>query len=91
MKQIWEAVTRETMTGQVISPEECIDVMDAIRLYTWNGAYLEKSENVKGSIEPGKIADIVVLNSDILTVPVDEIKDVKVITTIVDGKIVYQN
>jgi predicted amidohydrolase YtcJ len=90
MKQIWEAVTRETMTGQVISPEECIDVMDAIRLYTWNGAYLEKAEDVKGSTEPGKFADMVVLDRNILSVPVDEIKDVWVLTTIVNGKIVYQ-
>jgi len=91
VKQIWEAVTRETMTGRVISPEECISVMDAIRVYTWNGAYLEKSEDVKGSIEPGKFADMVVLDRDILTVPVDEIKNIRVTTTIVDGKIVYQS
>jgi predicted amidohydrolase YtcJ len=64
--------------------------MDAIRLYTWNGAYLGKEEDFKGSIEPGKLADLVVLDRDILAVPPEKIKDIKVLTTIVDGKIVYQ-
>ena len=90
MVQIYEAVVRKTRTGQPVSPEEAIGVMDAIRLYTWNGAYLGKEENFKGSIEPGKLADLVVLDRDILAVPPEEIKDIKVLTTIVDGKIVYQ-
>ncbi len=64
--------------------------MDAIRLYTWNGAYLGKEETIKGSIEPGKLADLVVLDRDILTVPSEEIKDIRVLMTIVDGKIVYR-
>ena len=87
--QIYEAVVRKTRTGQVVSPEEAIGVMDAIRLYTWNGAYLGKEEDVKGSIEPGKLADMIVIDRDILTIPPEEIKDVKVLTTIVYGMIVY--
>ena len=90
MVQIYEAVVRKTMTGQLVSPEESIGVMDAIRVYTWNGAYIGKEEDIKGSIEPGKLADMVVLDRDILTVPHEEIKDIQVLTTIVDGKIVYQ-
>jgi len=89
--QIYTAVTRKTSTGQVVGPEEAISVMDAIRVYTLNGAYLAKEENIKGSIEPGKLADMIVLDRDVFTIPVDEIKDVKVLTTIVDGHIVYQN
>jgi predicted amidohydrolase YtcJ len=88
--QIYEAVVRKTRTGQAVSPEEAIGVMDAIRLYTWNGAYLGKEEDVKGSIEPGKLADMIVIDRDILELPPEEIKDIKVLTTIVDGKIVYQ-
>ncbi|MCW3978805.1 MAG: amidohydrolase [Candidatus Bathyarchaeota archaeon] len=88
--QIYEAVVRKTRTGQAVSPEEAIGVMDAIRLYTWNGAYLGKEEDVKGSIEPGKLADMIVIDRDILEIPPEEIKDIKVLTTIVDGKIVYQ-
>ena len=63
--------------------------MDAIRLYTWNSAYLGKEEHLKGSIEAGKLADMTVLDRDILTVQPEEIKDIKVLMTIVDGKVVY--
>ena len=90
MIQIYEAVTRKTRTGQIVTLEEAVSVMDAIRLYTWNGAYLGKEEDIKGSIELGKLADMVILDRDILTVPPEEIKDLKVLTTIVDGRIVYQ-
>jgi len=88
--QIYSAVTRKTRTGQVVSPEECIGVMDAVRLYTWNGAYIGKEEEIKGSIEPGKLADMIVIDRDILSVPHEEIKHIQVLTTIADGKIVYQ-
>jgi hypothetical protein len=88
--QIYEAVTRKTRTGQVVSPEEAISVMEAIRLYTWNGAYLGKEEDLKGSIEPGKLADLIVIDRDILNIDSEEIKDIQVLTTLVDGKIVYQ-
>jgi predicted amidohydrolase YtcJ len=87
--QMYAAVTRKTSSGQVVGPEEAISIMDAIRVYTWNGAYLAKEECIKGSIEPGKLADMIVLDRDILAIPSDEIKDIKVLTTIVDGKIVY--
>jgi hypothetical protein len=87
--QIYEAVTRKTSSGKVVSPEECISVMDAIRVYTWNGAYLGKDEEKLGRIEPGKLADIIILNKDILTIPEEEIKEIQVLTTIVNGKIVY--
>lgn len=90
MVQIYEAVTRRARTGQAIGPEEAIDVMNAIRLYTWNGAYLGREEGIKGSIEPGKLADLVVLDRDILTVLPEEIKDIKVSMTIIGGKIVYR-
>ncbi len=89
-KQIYTAVTRKTETGQVVGPREAISVMDAIRVYTWNGAYLAKEEHVKGSIETGKLADMIVLDRDILSVPTEELKDTEVVTTIVDGKTVFQ-
>ncbi|MFW6109509.1 MAG: amidohydrolase [archaeon] len=88
--QIYEAVTRRTSSGKVVSPEECISPMEAIKVYTWNGAYLGKDEDKLGSIEPGKLADLIVLDRDILSVPHEEIKDIQVLTTIVDGKIVYK-
>ena len=88
--QIYEAVTRRTSSGKVVSPEECISPMEAIKVYTWNGAYLGKDEDKLGSIEPGKLADLIVLDRDILSVPHEDIKDIQVLTTIVDGKIVYK-
>ena len=88
--QIYAAVTRRTSSGQVVAPEEAIGVMDAIRLYTWNGAYLGREEEVKGSIEAGKMADMVVIDRDILSIPDEEIKDIRVEMTIVGGEIVYQ-
>ncbi len=88
--QIYEAVTRKSISGRVVGPEEAIGVMDAIRVYTWNGAYLGKDEDVLGSVEPGKLADLIVLDRDILSCPVEEIKDIRVVTTIVGGRVVYR-
>jgi predicted amidohydrolase YtcJ len=88
--QIYAAVTRKTSSGQVVGAEEAISVMDAIRIYTWNGAYLSKEEDIKGSIEPEKLADLIIIDRDILKVPSEKIKDTKVLMTIVDGKIVYE-
>ena len=87
--QIYEAVTRKTINGNVIAPEEAISVLDAIRVYTWNGAFLGKDEEKIGSIELGKLADMIILDRDILETPVNEIKDIQVLTTIVEGNIVY--
>ena len=89
--QIYAAVTRKTSSGKVVAPEEAISIMDAIRVYTLNGAYLAKEERIKGSIEAGKLADMIVLDRDIFSIPPDEIKEVKVLTTIVDGVIVYNH
>ena len=88
--QLYEAVTRKTSSGKVVSPEECMTPMEAIRVYTWNGAYLGKDEKILGSLEPGKLADLIVLDRDILSVPHEEIKDIEVLTTIVDGAVIYQ-
>ena len=89
-QQIYGVVTRKGYTGEVIGPQQGISVRDALRLYTTNGAYASFEETVKGSIEPGKLADMVVLDRDILAIPENEIKEVKVETTIVGGEIVYQ-
>ena len=83
-------VNRTTETGQDLSKNQAISVMDAIRVYTWNGAYITFEEDLKGSIEPGKLADMIVLDTDILTCDPSEIVKTKVLTTILDGKVVYQ-
>ena len=82
-------VERKTKSGRLICHEEGVTVMEAIRIYTMNSAYTCFEENIKGSIEPGKLADIVVLEKDPLTMPTDRLQDIKVNMTIIGGKIVY--
>jgi predicted amidohydrolase YtcJ len=84
------AVNRKTKYGQPANPEEAISRMDAIRMFTIWAAYGGFQEKTRGSIEPGKLADLVVLSGDPLTVPVDHILDLNVDYTILDGNIAYQ-
>jgi len=88
--QMYAAVTRKSSSGQVVGPEEAIGIMDAIRIYTWNGAYLSKDEDKLGSIEPGKLADLIVLDRDITEVPPEELLETEALTTIVGGQTVYE-
>ena len=75
--------------GDVLAPEEAVSVLDAIRIYTYNGAYTVFEEKIKGSLEVGKLADIVVLSEDILSVPVDRIRELRAVLTVLDGQVVY--
>ncbi len=86
---IYGCVTRRTMRGEVLCEEEAIPIIDAIRAYTINGAYLEGAEGEKGSIEPGKLADMIVLDRDITSTRPEEILRARVLITIVGGEIVY--
>ena len=80
---IQEAVLRASF------PEQRLTVEEALCMYTVNAAYCSCEENVKGSIEDGKLADLTILSDDPMTVPTNEIKDVKVDMAIIDGKVVY--
>jgi predicted amidohydrolase YtcJ len=82
-------VTRQVENDGVLVPEERISRESALRQYTINGAYVSFSEGFKGSIEVGKAADLVVLNKDYLACPVDEIKEIHALRTIVGGKTVH--
>ncbi len=86
----YASVTRKTKKGWAFYPEQKMTREEALKSYTINGAYATFEENIKGSLTPGKLADIVVLSKNILTVPENEIKDTKVLYTIIGGKIVYQ-
>ena len=72
----------------MLGPEQAITREEALRMWTWNAAYLSFEEKSKGSIEPGKLADLVVVSKDFLRCPVDEIRDMEAIATIVGGKVV---
>ena len=86
---IWTMITRTTERGSVIVPEERITREQALRMYTINNARASFEENLKGSIEPGKYADLAVLSQDILTCPEEKLKEIQVLLTMVDGRIVY--
>ena len=90
---IYEAVTRKDLQGNPKEgwlPEQSLTVDEAVYGYTMGGAYSTFEENIKGSIEEGKQADLVVLSRNIFEIPAEEIKDVEVLTTIFNGRIVYE-
>jgi predicted amidohydrolase YtcJ len=88
---IWCVVARKTRNGRPICPEEGLSVMEAIRLYTTNSAHAGFEERLKGSIESGKLADLVVLSENPFEVPVDGLKDIQVATTVIGGRVVHSN
>jgi predicted amidohydrolase YtcJ len=87
---IEQALTRKTMAGDVCGPDERVDLTTAIRMYTIHGAFASFEEGFKGSLEVGKAADLVVLAEDLSRVPVQGLRDVGVVMTVVDGEVVYE-
>jgi hypothetical protein len=91
---IYAAVTRRTLDDKNPNgwiPEQKISVEEAVRAYTFGSAYAEFQEKEKGTIAAGKLADLVILSDDIFTMNPNEIDKTKVLTTIVDGKIIYES
>jgi predicted amidohydrolase YtcJ len=86
---LYAAVTRKGESGKVWGPEEAVSMKDAIRMYTRNGAFLTREEKIKGTLEAGKLADMVVLPQDLLTVSPEKLLTTKVDMTIVGGRILY--
>ncbi len=83
------AVTRQLKDGSTFYPEQAMTREEALRSYTIENAYAAFEEDLKGSLEVGKLADVTVLSRDILTIPADEILDTHVVYTIVGGKVLY--
>jgi hypothetical protein len=93
METLKAAVTRQTLDGKHPNgwvPEQKISVEEAVRAYTVGSACAEFAENVKGTIAPGKLADLVMLDQDIFRIDPAEIDKAKVLLTVVDGKVVYE-
>ncbi|HET7217299.1 MAG TPA: amidohydrolase [Vicinamibacterales bacterium] len=86
----YATVSRKLKDGSVFYPDQRMSRMEALRSYTLNGAFAAFEEGSKGSLKPGKYADIAVLSKDILTIPEDEIPTAQVTTTIVGGKVRYK-
>jgi predicted amidohydrolase YtcJ len=87
---MWTAVTRKMTNGDVLNPEECISREDALRMYTLWAAWLQHSEKDRGSLEVGKLADLVVVDKDYMSVPADEIKELRPVMVVIDGKVVRE-
>ena len=89
LQSYYATVTRRLADGTAFFPEQRLARLEALRSYTLNNAYAAFEEDQKGSITPGKLADLVVLSRDILSVPAEAILDTEVVYTIVGGRIVY--
>jgi predicted amidohydrolase YtcJ len=91
MFAFWQMLARrDGLTGETLStPKQTLTRAEALRLYTANGAHVMFAEKDLGSLEPGKLADLVVLSQDIMTIPEDRIPDTQVLATLVGGRAVH--
>jgi hypothetical protein len=87
---LYHFVTRDTITGGVFGLEQGVTREEALRMMTTSNAHLTFEESTKGSIEPGKLGDLVVLSDDLLTCSAAELEHVQVLLTVVGGRIVYR-
>jgi predicted amidohydrolase YtcJ len=89
IESFYATVSRRLKDGSVFFPEQRMSREEALKSYTLNGAYAAFEEDIKGTLTPGKLADITVLSKDIMTIPEDEILSTEVMYTIVGGEIMY--
>lgn len=90
MVGIQAAISRKSKTGREIGRSQKIELQEAIRMYTIHGAYASYEDGIKGSLEVGKLADLVVLDRPILQAPTEELHQIEVEMTMVDGEVLYQ-
>ncbi len=88
---IYFFVTRDSRLSGVLGPEERLTRQEALRVMTINNAYITMEESIKGSLEPGKLADLLVLSADVMTVPEKQIREITPLATLVAGKVVYRS
>ena len=84
------SITRRTASGELFYPDQRMTRLEAVESYTLNAAYAAFEEERKGSLAPGKLADITVLSVDIFSVPEEQIPETEVLYTIVGGKVLYE-
>ena len=87
---VWQSIARRDRANELISPQQALTRVEALRCATHSNAFLTFDESRKGSLEPGKLADLAVLSADPLTVEEIGIRDVKSLMTMVGGRIVYE-
>jgi predicted amidohydrolase YtcJ len=89
MQVMWATVNRTSRSGKVMGPDERLTPLEALKTFTLWGAYQHFEEKTKGSIEPGKLADLVILDRNPLTVDPATINQIRVLETIKEGQTVY--
>ncbi|MCP4397377.1 MAG: amidohydrolase family protein, partial [bacterium] len=87
---LYALVTRKNNLGNLVAPDQAISRLEALKTYTISGTWLTREEQLKGTIEVGKLADLTVLDRDYFSIPDEEIKDVQTVMTVVGGKVVYE-
>jgi predicted amidohydrolase YtcJ len=88
---MWWMVTRDTLLGYVMGPDQAISAQEALELYTINNARIMGVADRRGSIEAGKLADLVILSQDIVDVEPDQIRNTHALLTMVGGKVVHRD
>jgi predicted amidohydrolase YtcJ len=88
---MWWMTTRQVLKGYALGEEHAISAKEALMLYTINNARIMGVADERGSIEPGKLADLAVLSQDILSVPPEAIRETNALMTVVGGSVVYRN
>jgi predicted amidohydrolase YtcJ len=86
---MWASITRRTREGQVVYPQEKITRQEALKMWTVWAARLQFGEKTRGSLEPGKFADLVVIDRDYLTCAEDDIRRIEPVATVINGKVVW--
>ena len=87
---MWTEVTRMTSRDNVIHPEQKITRAEALKTHTIWAAYLQFAEQERGSLETGKLADLVVIDRDYLTCPEAQIREIRPVMTVLNGRVVYE-
>ena len=87
---LYAAVTRKGRSGTVYGPDEAISISQALRAYTQIGAFMGFDDDIKGTFEPGKYADMIVLSKDILSIDAEQILDIEVLQTYMSGELVFE-
>ena len=91
MNSLYGALNRkDRKTGDDVGENQKVEVLQIVRMMTYNGAYASFEEKLKGSLEPGKLADVVILTEDLLTYPPENVQKVAVRATFLDGELVYE-
>jgi predicted amidohydrolase YtcJ len=90
LRNLCSAVTRLTATGQRMGPAQGVTIDEALRMFTLHGAIASFEEEIKGTIAPGKLADLVVLSGDPRAVPAEDLPSLAVEMTVVDGRVAYE-